>query len=79
MAFEDGDTVHPGSVGHNPCQKINDLKVIVGLDIPRLKNCSRKKDVEYDITKTYIHSDYDFPYFDVGILELQLKLEYLEI
>jgi len=57
-------------------QKISDLKVIVGLDIPRLKNCPRKKDVEYDITKTYIHSDYDFPYFDVGILELQRKLEY---
>ena len=54
---------------------ISDLKVIVGMRNPG-RNCSRKVAVEYQIKKVSIHPKFNFPYFDVSILELKSKLQY---
>ena len=39
------------------------------------ENCTRKTDVEYKVKDYFIHPDYDFPYFDVAIIELETKIK----
>ena len=53
----------------------SDLKVILGMEKPGL-DCPRKEDVEYKIKAHKIHPDFDFPYFDVAILELESNIKY---
>lgn len=55
---------------------MTDLKVIVGIENPGLVNCSRKGDVEYKIKNYTIHPEFDYPYFDVGVLELESTIKY---
>ena len=53
----------------------SDLKVIVGMENPGL-NCPRKEDVEYNIKQVFIHPNFDYPYFDVAIIELESMLKF---
>ena len=51
------------------------IKVVVGMENPGL-NCSRKEDVEYQIKDYFLHPEFNFPYFDAAILELETKLTF---
>ena len=54
---------------------IRDLKVIVGMVYPG-DNCPNKKKLEYTVKEYFIHPKFNFPYFDVGVLELERRIEY---
>ena len=53
----------------------SDLTIIVGMENPGL-NCTHKKDVEHKIKDFFIHPNFDFPYFDVAIIELETKIKF---
>ena len=53
----------------------SDILVILGMENPG-QNCTRKKEVEYKIKDFFIHPEFNFPYFDVAILELESSIEF---
>ena len=58
-----------------PISVKNYMKIIVGMENPGL-NCSKKEDVTYYIKDYFIHPKFDFPYFDVAIIELESNINF---
>ena len=53
----------------------DDLQIILGMENPGL-NCSQKESVTYQVEDFFIHPEFDFPYFDVALIELTRKVEF---
>ena len=41
-------------------------------------SCPRKEEVEFKIKTSTIHPDFDYPYFDVAVIELASKINFTE-
>ena len=55
----------------------SDILVILGMENPG-QNCTRKKEVEYKIKDFFIHPEFNFPYFDVAVLELESTIKFTQ-
>ena len=66
--------INPTTLSDNDSVKSN-IKIIVGMEKPG-ENCTRKKEVEYGIKDFFIHPEFNFPYYDVAILELESKIKF---
>ena len=53
----------------------NDLRIIIGMENPGL-NCSKKENVTYQVKDYFIHPKFDFPYFDVAMIELETNIQF---